>query len=172
MAEPEFDPAAILAVLERHGVDFVLIGGLAGLAHGSQYPTQDLDLAYGRSPANLEHLAAALSEIGATLRGAPKGLPFLLDARTLAAGANFTFDTTFGSVDILADPAGAPDYPALRAQGVEMRLFGLVVRVTNLDHLIAMKEAAGRPKDLLMASEYRAISDELHATEAQKPPES
>ncbi len=62
----------------------------------------------------------------------------ILDAETLDAGANFTFDT-------------------------EHVIFGIPVRVAGLDHLIAMKEAAGRPKDLLMASEYRVISDELRA---------
>jgi hypothetical protein len=40
---------------------------------------------------------------------------------------------------------------------------GVLIRVASLDHLIAMKEAAGRTKDKLMATEYRAISDELRA---------
>ena len=31
----------------------------------------------------------------------------------------------------------------------------------SLDHLIAMKEAAARPRDPTMAAEYRAIAD-LH----------
>lgn len=62
----------------------------------------------------------------------------------------------------LSDPAGAPPYAALRAEaGEELVVEGVRIRVASLDHLIAMKEAAGRPKDLLMASEYRVISDEL-----------
>lgn len=157
----EFDPAPILRTLDRHDVDLVVVGGLAGLAYGSRYPTNDTDVAYGRAMENLERLATALRELEASLRGAPRDVPFVLDAVSLANGANFTFDTKFGPFNILGDPAGAPRYEALRKDGVETTLFGVRVRVASLDHLIAMKEAAGRPRDLLMASEYRVISDEL-----------
>lgn len=166
MAEIEFDPSPILEVLGRHGVDFVVVGGLAGMAHGSRYPTNDTDVAYARAKGNLDRLAAALQELRATLRGAPANLPFQLDARTLASGANFTFDTIYGPFDILGDPAGAPRYDELRASSVEATLFGVRLRVASLDHLIAMKEAAGRPRDLLAASEYRVISDELRRPRA------
>jgi len=160
--DADFQPSALLEALARHGVDFVLIGGMAGVARGSSYVTLDVDVAYDRSRDNLERLAGALRELGATLRGAPPDLPFLLDARTLENGANFTFDTRFGPLDILSDPDGAPPYDQLReAAGSELLVEGVRIRVASLDHLIAMKEAAGRPKDLLAASEYRVISDEL-----------
>jgi hypothetical protein len=158
----EFEPRKLLETLVRHGVDFVLIGGMAGAARGSAFITLDVDVACDRSEANLERLAEALRELEATLRGAPPGLPFVLDARTLSAGANFTFDTRFGPLDILSDPPGAPAYATLREQaGEELLVEGISIRVASLDHLIAMKEAAGRPRDLLAASEYRVISDEL-----------
>jgi hypothetical protein len=97
---PEFDPRKLLETLVRHDVDFVLIGGMAGVARGSAYITLDMDIAYERSHANLVRLADALRELDATLRGAPSDLPFVLDARTLENGANFTFDTRFGPLDI------------------------------------------------------------------------
>ena len=169
MPEPEFDPLPILEALLRHGVDFVVIGGLAGTARGSAYVTYDVDVAYERSQSNLGNLAAALTELGATLRGAPRDLPFLLDADTLRAGLNFTFDTKFGSLDILGDPAGAPRYDELRAAGSLETVWGATIRVASLDHLIAMKEAAGRDKDKLHASEYRGISDLLRAPKDDEP---
>ncbi len=165
MPDAEFDPQPILEVLTRHEVDFVLVGGLAGTAHGSAYITGDIEVVYERSRTNLERLAAALTELSATLRGAPSGLPFILDAETLRAGLNFTFDTRFGSLDILGEPAGAPRYEELRSAASSETLWGVTIRIASLDHLIAMKEAAGRDKDKLHASEYRVISDLLRAPE-------
>lgn len=168
MPEHEFDPAPIFETLLRHGVDFVVIGGLAGIVHGSAYNTEDVDVAYERSRENLERLAGALSELGATLRGAPSGLPFQLDAETLRAGMNFTFDTRSGSFDILGEPAGAPRYEELRTAGSSESLWGGTIRVASLDHLIAMKEAAARPRDLTMAAEYRTIADLLRAPKSSQ----
>ena len=155
----------MLQALARQDVDFVVVGGLAGMALGSSYPSYDLDVAYDRSPENLERLAIALRELGATLRGAPSDVPFLLDARTLRAGANFTFDTRFGSLDIVGDASGAPSYARLRADSVTGEIAGVAVRVASIDHLIAMKEAAGRTKDKLMATEYRVLADEIRRRE-------
>lgn len=160
-AEP-FDPAPVLEALASGGVDFVVIGGVAGGAHGSSFATFDLDVAYSRAPENLENLTAVLRTLGARLRGAPANVPFLLDARALAHGANFTFFTSLGPVDILGDPAGAPPYERLRAAATVIDVAGHSIRIASLDHLIAMKEAAGRPKDKGMAAEYRLLADELH----------
>jgi hypothetical protein len=90
-------------------------------------------------------------------------VPFILDARSLEAGGNFTFLTSLGSLDVLAYPAGAPPYDRLRADALVTEIGGQRIRIASLDHLIAMKEAAGRTKDKLMATEYRTLSDELRA---------
>jgi hypothetical protein len=167
----EFDPRKLLETLVQHDVDFVLIGGMAGVARGSAYLTLDVDVAYERSRANLGRLANALQELEATLRGGPPDLPFVIDSKTLENGAHFTFDTRYGPLDTLSDPAGAPSYAILRdGAGDPLDVEGVRIRVASLDHLIAMKEAAGRPKDLLMASEYRVISDELRRPKDDETP--
>ncbi|HET7454530.1 MAG TPA: hypothetical protein VFJ76_03325 [Solirubrobacterales bacterium] len=157
----------LLKTLERYGVDFVVIGGVAGLAQGSSYPTYDLDVAYARDPTNLRRLADALAEIGVTLRGAPPELPFQLDVQTLANGANFTFDTEFGSFDVLADIAGTKSYEDLRAASRLKRIAGVEVRVASLDDLISMKRAANRVKDQLMVVEYVELAEELRRREGE-----
>jgi hypothetical protein len=161
VSDPErYDPTPLLEALADARIDFVLIGGLAGIAHGSAYPTYDLDVMYARDRPNLERLAALLRSLGATLRGAPKDLPFLLDADTLEEGGNFTFETPHGAFDILASPEGAPKYEEVKAAAEEIQLGGRRVLVASLDHLIAMKDAADRGKDRLMATEYRTLADE------------
>ena len=166
---PEFQPKPILRTLLEHDVDFVLIGGLAGIVHGSSYPSYDVDIAYARDSENLKRLAAALRELGATPRGAPKSVPFQLDARTLKNGSHFTFETKYGSLDILSDPDGAPPYEKLRRRAGRPQEFeGERIRVASLDHLIAMKDASGRTKDQLMTTEYRVLSDEIRAARKRK----
>ena len=49
MAEP-FDGGAILAVLHRHAVEFVVVGGFAAVVHGSPIPTIDVDVTPRRDP--------------------------------------------------------------------------------------------------------------------------
>ena len=161
--DESFDPAPVLERFAAAGVDFVVIGGVAGAAHGSAFGTFDVDLAYSRDPENLERTAEVLRSLDATPRGAPKDVPFILDADTLEAGGNFTFSTSLGSVDLLAYPAGSPPYEQLREAAKVIEVRGYQVHVASLDHLIAMKEAAGRPRDKDMAAEYRLISDELRA---------
>lgn len=154
------DLRKLLGPLVSHGVDFVLIGGMAGIAHGSNYPSFDLDVAYSRDRANLARLVAALEEIGVRLRGVSDDLPFQLDVRTIENGANFTFVTPHGDLDVHGDVAGIGAYESLRAAAEEKQIFGVPVRVTSIDHLIAMKRAANRTKDKLMVEEYIAIADE------------
>jgi hypothetical protein len=161
VAEP-FRARSLLRVLVEHGVDFVVVGGIAGIARGSAYMTQDLDIAYSRDPDNLRRLAAALAQLNARLRGAPEEVPLLLDAESLRQGAHFTFETASGPLDILDRPDGSPPYEELkRRAGQPLDVDGLPVLVASLDDLIAMKEATGRPRDSVVASELRMLADEI-----------
>jgi predicted nucleotidyltransferase len=154
------DLRRLLEPLVRHGVDFVLIGGMAGIARGSAYPSFDLDVVYARDRANVSRLVSALAEIEVRLRGAPPDLSFVLDSQTIENGASFTFITPYGDFDILADVAGIRSFEDLKGGASEMEIHGVSVRVASLDHLIAMKRAANRTKDKLMVEEYIVIADE------------
>lgn len=156
----EFRLVQALDTLVRHNVRFVVIGGVAGRAWGSPSMTDDLDICYDRRPDNLEALAGALVELKATLRGAPAGLPFQADARTLRAGDSFTFDTIAGSFDCLGTPKPTKGYDELRANASEVELEHLRVLVCSLDDLLRMKRAANRPKDRIELEILAAVKEE------------
>jgi len=163
-SQPEyesFSPAALLKTLVHHGVRFVVIGGIAGNAHGSTTATLDLDICYARDDENIASLATALGELEVALRGADRGLPFRADERTLRSGLNFTFITTHGSLDCLGDASGYTfEILALNAERADL---GVEVLVASLDDLIRMKRAAGRLKDLVEVenlSKLREVREE------------
>ena len=141
------DIATLLRVLLQHKVEFVVIGGVAMIANGSNHVTGDMDVCYNRSPSNLAAVAAALTSIHAYLRGAPKGLPFKADVPTLQAGLNFTLETDSGDLDLLGEVSGVGAYAQALAQSQEREIFGCKVAVLTLDGLIAAKKAAGRNRD-------------------------
>jgi len=158
-ADERFEPIAMVEVLQRHAVEFVVIGGIAGRLHGSTTMTRDLDVCHSWAAENLERLAAALRELEAVLRGAEPGLPFKLDARTLRNGRNFTFSTKYGSFDCLADPGGGMTYELLDPNAEWADLESVRVRMASLDDLIRMKRAAGRPKDRIEVENLSALRE-------------
>jgi len=150
----------VVAWLQRYGIRYVVIGGMAEVLQGGLRPTYDVDLCYDRSLENLERLAEGLAEINATLRGAPKDVPFSPDVRTLKFGANFTFDTDLGPLDLLGwvEPIG--DYERVAAESGDVPFGDGTVRVLDVEALIRIKEHIGRPKDGASLAELRAIRDE------------
>jgi hypothetical protein len=147
----------VVELLESYEVEFIVVGGQAAVLHGSPIPTYDIDLSYQRTNINLERLAKALKNIQPTLRGAPPDLPFRLDAQSLALGANFTFDTSFGPLDLLGwlEPIGGFDDFAPRAETIEVD--GHKLRIISLEDLITIKRHIGRPKDQAVLVQLEAI---------------
>ena len=165
MSVAPFDPFLALKTLNRHGVRFVLIGGLGARLHGSPSVTNDTDVCYQRGRENLERLAAALHELGATLRDVGEEVPFQLDASALAAGDHFTFSTHAGKLDCLGTPAGVDGFDELARTAAPLELEGFTVLVASVDALIRMKRASGRPKDLIEVEVLSAVQDELDRRE-------
>jgi hypothetical protein len=161
-----FDPIRAIEVLQRHNVRFVVIGGVAGRLWGSPTMTNDLDLCYDRDPVNIERLATALVELHARLRGVDDAVPFWLDAVTLTKAQNFTFMTDVGPLDVLGVPAGVKDFDELAVNATSFDLGGgVIVSVTDLDDLIRMKRAAGRPKDRIELEILTAVREERERNE-------
>lgn len=145
----ELDLGPLLAVLDEHGVAYVLIGGMAAVSHGSPFPTEDVDITPALGQDNVRRLSAALHHLDARIRveGTPEGLPFDHDATSLAAARTWNLTTAHGDLDLSFVPAGTTGYDDLRRDALATDLFGVVVQVASLDDVIRSKQAANRPKD-------------------------
>lgn len=150
----------VFGVLVRGGVEFIVIGGAAATIHGSARVTRDVDIVYRRTAENLRRMVGALSPYSPYLRGAPAGLPFLWDENTLRRGLNFTLTTSIGDLDLLGEVTGGGNFEALLAHSSPVQAFGIECLCLNLDKLIQVKRAAGRPKDLEAIAELEALREE------------
>ena len=155
--------AGLIERLLAHEVEFVLIGGVAANLHGSARLTLDVDVVYRRSAENLRRIAEALGPLKPYLRGAPAGLPFQWDVETLKRALNLTLETSLGSIDLLGEVAGGGTWESLAPGSREIELGGRECRVVSLEQLIALKRAAGRPKDLESIAELELIRDDSRA---------
>ena len=169
--ERRFEPQEILVRLIAAGAQFVVIGGLAAQAHGSPSLTRDLDICFARDLPNLRALASVLEDIAAIRRGLSSDAPRMppLDARTLRASSLFTLTSRYGDVDLLAAPDPGLDFQMLRLNAVEAPVFGVEVLVAGLDDLIAMKRAAGRPKDRIELEILGALREEIDRRSSRRP---
>lgn len=163
------DYSALIGALTDAGVDVILVGGFAATVHGSARFTQDMDVSYLRTPANLERLVEALEPLDPYLRGAPRGLPFDWSVATLKAGLNFTLTTKAGALDLLGEITGGGSYEALLPHTTVVTLFGRAVRVLDLEWLIRTKRAAGRPRDLEAIAELEALREERAQRDRNEP---
>lgn len=160
---PPLEAGELFRLLDRHGVRYVVVGGLAATVHGATRVTFDIDLVPEWTPSNLDRLAAALLEAGALLRtpGA-EPIAFPIDGRSLQQFEVSTWRTALGDVDLIA---GTPtvtsgslaDYGALAARAVRREAFGVSVLIADLDDVIESKQSLGRESDLVALPELHRL---------------
>ena len=157
MAEPDtpLDAERILRALAEHGVDYVLIGGLAVQTHGHVRTTNDADVIPAPGPANLKRLAAALRALGARVLN-PGEEGTAVDAKMLPRATIWQFATRDGGIDVIHEVPGGRPYAELSERALQVRLGDIDVPVVGLDDLIQMKLARSRPTDL---ADVAALTD-------------
>ena len=150
----------LLRVLADSQTEFILVGGIAAVVHGSARATYDIDIVYARTRENVDRLVSALRPLEPYLRGAPPGLPFSWKSGTILRGLNFTLTTMAGDIDLLGEITGGGTFNDLVADTEVIEVFGVKCLCLSLERLIAVKRAAGRPKDLETIAELEAIAEE------------
>jgi hypothetical protein len=153
----------MFACLDRHGVRYVLIGGLAAVLHGSPLQTLDVDICPDREGGNLERLADALREMDARLRtaDAENGVPFPREAAFLANQQLLNLVTRYGDLDLAFEPAGTLGFGELASRAEPVTIQGTAIQLARLEDVIRSKEAANRPKDLRALPLLRLLLQEI-----------
>jgi len=151
---------SLLEILAKNGVEFILIGGVAATAHGSVRLTRDLDVVYRRTSESIGRLVKSLAPLRPSLRGAPVGLPFRFDQKTVESGLNFTLQTDLGALDLFGEITGGGRYEDLQSHTIQIQIFGVNCRCLKLRRLIEVKRAVGRPRDLEAIAELEVLLEE------------
>ena len=147
--------------LSEHGVEFVVVGGLAGVIHGSCLVTEDVDVCAPFDLPNLSKVVAAIRDLHPRHRMNPGHPPLPDDPASLVGFKNLYLVTDLGQIDFLSEITGVGDYAEVSHQTLAVELEGVSCRVLNLDALIRARRALGRPKDLQAAAELEAIRERV-----------
>lgn len=151
------DTPALLRLLARHQVVFIVVGMTAGVLQGAPMLTFDLDILYARTPENLLRLLEALKELDARFRGDPRRIaPNLTHLESVG---HKLFETKLGDFDVLGSIDDNLSYEDVLTDSIAIDLDGVTVQTLKLARLIEIKERAGRPKDLAALPILRSTLD-------------
>ena len=151
----------LLKRLSDHRVECVVVGGVAGVAHGSSVVTEDVDVCAPLSADNLARIWAALGDLRPRWRMSPGRPPVPDDPNEVAGFKNLYLLTDLGQIDILSEISGVGAYDDVARHSIVVDLGGVTCRVLDIDALILTKKAMGRPKDLQTATELEAIRERV-----------
>lgn len=155
-AREPFDPWAIVGALERHRVNYVLIGALAGVLHGTDEVTNGVDICPQMKDENIERLAAALAELDE-----PAAVE--ISADELRAQPVTAIETPAGAVQIVPVPPGSNGWDDLRRGSTREALGrGLRASVASVDDLARLMTSLGRGEDRARLATLRRIAELEH----------
>ena len=151
-------PETILETLTDHGVEFVLVGGLAATVHGSSLATFDIDVCFRQEPDNCRRLAGALDALEAQIypirsESIPISPELLLEHRLVH------LKSPAGRLDLIVSVPGLGTYDEIAPETDRVDLFGRGIKVLSPDQLIVSKKALDQPKDPEQLDQLLALRD-------------
>jgi len=147
----------LLERLVHGGVDFVIVGGFAGVVHGCTYVTQDVDICCDFCAANLLALQAALCDVHPVHRMTPERKELELTEENCGQLKNLYLDTDIGQLDCVSFIDGVGDYSQVRQASEVVEVQDMQIRTLGLDALIKAKKAMNRPRDREAVVQLEAI---------------
>jgi hypothetical protein len=154
--ETTTDLPRILQTLADHECEYVLIGGMAAVLHGSPHATEDCDIAIYFDAANRAKIVRALAPLNPRPLRWKGDEPYVWDEKSVIAPWTL-LQTDAGRLDIVISLLGVESFAALEARSASTTLDGTFVRFASIDDLIAMKESTNRPKDQINLVFLRAV---------------
>lgn len=145
----------ILETLDRHGVEHIVVGGVAAVLQGAPITTFDIDTLIKVDAANAKKLLAALRELQARFREQTQEIAPTLD--DILAGGHLLLMTDSGPLDVLGFVGKGKRYEDLSASSRALLVGDLNVRVLELATLIEEKKALGRAKDLAVIALLESV---------------
>ncbi len=147
----------LLERLAKAKIEFVLVGGFAGVVHGCSYVTQDIDICCNFSPANLMTLQETLSDLNPVHRMTPKRQKLKLTEKTCRDFKNLYLDTNIGQLDCMSLIDGIGNYNKVKQASRIIKLGKVKIRVLDIDALIKSKKTLNRPHDREVIKQLEAI---------------
>ena len=138
----------ILELLNKHEVEFIVVGGVAAVIQGAPITTFDLDALVRVSEENAERLTRALGELGATYREHQSTLS--PSKEDILAGGHLLLVTRAGPLDVLGFIGDKERYEDLMDRSSEVDMTVGKFRVLNLEELVLQKRRSSRAKDRAM----------------------
>ncbi|MGL5866037.1 MAG: hypothetical protein ACRCYX_09230 [Dermatophilaceae bacterium] len=155
----------VVAALGSSGVEHVVVGGVAVVLHGHVRTTVDLDLVIDLSPDNALAAIDVLTGLGLRPRLPVPAESFAdettrrewVEQRHLVAFTFYDPEDPFVEVDLFADPP--IPFADLMGGSVLLDVRGVPIRVASIEHLVVMKELAGRTQDRADVEALRRLGD-------------
>ncbi len=150
---------SLLEKLSQARVDFVLIGGFAGVTYGCTMVTEDIDICCDFRPNNLLKLQKAIADLNPVHRMTPNKIPLKLTEENCKNLKNLYLDTDLGQLDCVNYVQGVGDFVKVKAQSSSIAVDDVSYLVLNLDVLIDAKKAMGRPRDTEAVIQLESIKE-------------
>ena len=138
-------------------VDFILIGGFAGIAHGCTYVTQDIDICLNFNAENLLRLQKSIIDLHPVHRMTPAKIKLELTCENCGQFKNLYLDTDAGQLDCISFVDGVGNFDAAKTKSTIIKIENIKLNILDIDALIEAKKTLNRKKDLQAIVELEAL---------------